>query len=177
MCMSSSACRLATGWQKQGISSQSHMYVNNRCRLPPLPKVRCLLRVSIYHVSFLRGLFPADMFNGATMNNLGALHGAAWRQRPACAPAGWLCMQRPPAAYPHAPCKPHLRAEHADGATCLPAQVTLAALASLAVSGSRSQHTCPGGVTVQMLGGEGVQLSGDAQQLKDWVEKGAVPPT
>lgn len=68
-------------------------------------------------------------------------------------------------------------AEHADGATCLPAQVTMAALASLAVSGSRSQHTCPGGVTVQMLGGEGVQLSRDAQQLKDWVEKGAGPPT
>ena len=30
-----------------------------------------------------------------------------------------------------------------------------------------------GGVTVQMLGGEGVALSPDAQQLKDWVEKGA----
>lgn len=30
----------------------------------------------------------------------------------------------------------------------------------------------PGNVTVQMLGGEGVQLSSDAQQLKDWVEKG-----
>jgi hypothetical protein len=42
---------------------------------PPLArpiKVRCLLRVSIYHVSFLRGLFPADYFSGAIMNNLGA---------------------------------------------------------------------------------------------------------
>jgi hypothetical protein len=29
-----------------------------------------------------------------------------------------------------------------------------------------------GGVTVQMLGGENVKLSADAQQLKDWVEKG-----
>ncbi|GBF89063.1 intraflagellar transport protein [Raphidocelis subcapitata] len=63
--------------------------------------VRCLLRVSIYHVSFLRGLFPDTMFSPATMNNLG-------------------------------------------------------------------------GVTVQMLGGEGVALSPDAQQLKDWVEKGVV---
>ncbi|KIZ02527.1 putative Intraflagellar transport protein [Monoraphidium neglectum] len=63
--------------------------------------VRCLLRVSIYHVSFLRGLFPDKMFSGATMNNLG-------------------------------------------------------------------------GVTVQMLGGDGVQLSQDAQKLKDWVEKGVV---
>jgi len=35
-------------------------------------KVRCLLRVSIYHVSYLRGLFPDNMFSGATMNNLGA---------------------------------------------------------------------------------------------------------
>jgi hypothetical protein len=37
--------------------------------------VRCLLRVSIYHVSYLRGLFPDSMFSGATMNNLGALQG------------------------------------------------------------------------------------------------------
>ncbi|KAI8476116.1 MAG: HORMA domain-containing protein [Monoraphidium minutum] len=33
--------------------------------------VRCLLRVSIYHVSFLRGLFPDNMFSAATMSNLG----------------------------------------------------------------------------------------------------------
>ena len=37
----------------------------------PHAPVRCLLRVSIYHVSFLRGLFPDNMFSAATMNNLG----------------------------------------------------------------------------------------------------------
>jgi hypothetical protein len=41
------------------------------------------------------------------------------------------------------------------------------------IAGNAARALAPGGVTVQMLGGEGIKLSSDAQQLKEWVEKGA----
>ncbi|GLC76354.1 hypothetical protein PLESTF_001770500 [Pleodorina starrii] len=39
-----------------------------------LELVRCLLRVSIFHVSYLRGLFPEKSFKGVDMKNLDDMH-------------------------------------------------------------------------------------------------------
>ncbi|KAG2486880.1 hypothetical protein HYH03_014474 [Edaphochlamys debaryana] len=39
-----------------------------------LELVRCLLRVSIFHVSYLRGLFPEKSFKGVDMRNLEDMH-------------------------------------------------------------------------------------------------------
>ena len=35
-----------------------------------LQLVRCLLRVSVFHVSYLRGLFPPSLFRQVQMNGL-----------------------------------------------------------------------------------------------------------
>lgn len=32
--------------------------------------IKCLLRVSVFHVAYLRGLFPSDAFRGVLMSNL-----------------------------------------------------------------------------------------------------------
>ena len=123
------------------------------CAASPL-QVRCLLRVSIYHVSFLRGLFPDSMFSGATMNNLGApARQHAWRTQPA---ALRLAGARSGGHM-------HSQRTHAERLPAAP----LARMPPRLLLLMRA-----GGFTVKMLGGEGVQLSDDAQAMKDWVEKG-----
>lgn len=50
---------------------------HHRDSLPLLPdaQVRCLLRVSVYHMSAMRGLFPEDFYKDVNMKNLdGRLH-------------------------------------------------------------------------------------------------------
>lgn len=65
-------------------------------------------------------------------------------------------------------CKP----KHDSAQTLLDASSTQSHVALWREQPSLPRPLSAGGVTVQMLGGDGIKLSADAQQLKDWVEKG-----
>jgi hypothetical protein len=164
-------------------------------RRPPPIQVRCLLRVSIYHVSFLRNLFPQSMFSAATMNNLGARPPAGRRAARMRMRMRMRMRAAPPLrARGLAPGTGRVRWAHAEasarsGCCMRPLPHAHAATGGRAWGPWEDAGAAPrprelrptmqapapapaGGFTVQMLGGEGVALSDDAQQLKDWVEKG-----
>lgn len=108
------------------LAAQPLLTTSQPQRAAPHPtQVRCLLRVSIYHVSYLRGLFPDNYFTGATMTNLGAGRrrrcpppaAAVFKRARASASASAsaaprCCMRRPAARRPRAPGKGHASILH-----------------------------------------------------------------